>query len=212
MKKIILIIIILLKAGFMYAQGDTMKMPKFIFKINPLQLIDGEVRLLMEKSIKNRHAIEFVGSYYLNISFWETEDWENQFLNRKGFKAGIGIRHYFGRKNFYINPNFFFKYMGYEWATANVADGLQGGAALWNLFFNRGNTHSSAGEGYIRKVYALQLQIGRVNYKNDNNKYNCIESYCGIGVRYKSRIRKINSDTENYFMPALYIGFNINFY
>lgn len=200
------------------AQGDTTsRQSHFSFKTNLFQFfLTGEVRLLTEKFLNKNNSAELLSGYYVNYNFYDffyTGRSPEYLSFQRGFKTGIGFRHYFDSRfllaedwEIYLNPVFFYKQMAYT----NKRDfDLFPSGERWEHY------------NYDSHVYSFQVHSGLLY---EFNKI-ILDGYVGLGVRYIHNIGisvlRLDSYGTPYptgspfiskgFLPTLHFGINLGF-
>ena len=212
MKRLILIAsFILMRIGFMYSQSDTSIVPKWVFKINPLQLVMGEARLQIERPCVEKKGIELIlgyiykGEYFYDPSELQTWFFHNDGIYGIGFKVGIGykliVKNSNEQKKYFINPILFYKYEDFRG---------------WNNYNYYGNgliiTDMRYHVGSFQLNYGKTLTIGRA----------IIDKYIGLGFRSKYGIISTKSTKseltiesprklESWIYPSFHFGCNIGY-
>ena len=182
-------------------------------KINALQLLLGEVRLLGEYPFNRFHSIELISSYYFNYTLFKDFSW------RSGFELGLGYRYYDrkpGKKGFYANPIISYRYVKYN----NVGHRFASG----EIFATASDGVCPRNERYnvTSQVYSFKSLLGWVF-----GKKLLIDIYWGLGIGYMNNravtiygcavsasvltydIYRVN--VFNSVLPSMHTGINIGF-
>ena len=196
------------------AQADSFNESRgVILKINPLQLIMGEARLHIEKSINARNSIEITLSYlyrseyYWLAGYYPTLNTYRSTIYGTGYKLGAGYRYYMKnsteRDQTYINPLLFYKYVDYHGWSPDFAFYSELNIKITDMRYN---------------ITALQVNFGKVK----TIKRIIFDAHIGAGLRHKYGIVEVESTRpeviiesphklESGIYPSFHFGLNIGY-
>ena len=179
----------------------------FLLKINPLQLLNMELRLAAEKKINKKISAEILGSWYMPDNgssinsriiqslerLHEKSHKEFNNVNYSGYKIGCGINFFRKEKgnSLYFNVNAFYKNYNYK------------------EFYHYTLTNSLGSYIGNEQVICLQTLIGQ-RFTSSNL---VLDIYLGVGIRkqYFKSTPVDAYDGWNVFLPSPQIGFNLGY-
>jgi|GEM_PF-1730794 len=196
----------------------------FAIKINPLQWLWDDIRVMLEVPINKNNSLQFRVGYrnsainpYEKIYCFEKDVFWDNLTNQNityqykssGYNAGIGFNHYF-KNNYYIAPSLLYKRYRFSYAPPEQ---------WWFTEHFGSDPETPLRNNFIKSIYAVELRGGKVLYY----KRWLFDFYTGIGFRMRSAevlyLYRYSADFISYNFPnskfeeapTLHAGVNIGF-
>ena len=197
----------------------------FSIKMNPLQWLWDDIRVMLEVPINKNNSLQFrIGYRNSAINPYDKKycrekdvflDYPtNQYITYQykvsGYNAGISFNHYF-KNNYYIAPSFLYKRYRFYYAPPEH---------WWFYEHFEADPETPLRNNFIKSIYAVELRCGKVLYY----KRWLFDFYAGCGFRMRSaEVLDIYNNSTSHFTsynfpnskteeaPTFHAGVNIGF-
>ncbi len=156
----------------------------FAIKINPLQWLWDDIRVMLEVPINKNNSLQFRVGYrnsainpYEKIYCFEKDVFWDNLTNQNityqykssGYNAGIGFNHYF-KNNYYIAPSFLYKRYEFSYAPPEH---------WWFTEHFGSDPETPLRDNFFKTIFAIELRYGKQLYY----KHFIFDIYIGAGFR-----------------------------